>query len=86
MQVTDQTLSSSLSSERSVHGTREVRSFTYAVRGSTATQPAGSPSTYAITPLVDDESGVPHAVWSCSIPVRSSRVETAQIQPRILNR
>lgn len=86
MQVTAQTLSSSLSSERSAHGTRDVRSFGYAVRGSTATHPAGSPSTYATSPLVDSASGTPHAVWSCSRVIRSSSVESRQIHPRILNR
>jgi hypothetical protein len=51
---------------------REVRSFGYAVRGSSATQPAGSPSTYPSKPLVDGAPGSPQAVWSWSIVVRSS--------------
>jgi hypothetical protein len=42
---TAQTPGSSLSSPRPFHGIREVRSFGKAIRGSTATQPAGSPAT-----------------------------------------
>lgn len=73
-----------MSSERSVHGMRDVRNFGYAVRGSTATHPAGSSSTYATSPLVDGASGVPHAVSSCSRVIRSSSVESRQIQPRVV--
>src|SRR5262249_24108686 len=85
-QLTVQTLSSSLSSLRPVHGMRVVRSFGYAVRGSTATQPAGSPSTYATSPLVVSASGTSQAVCVRSATVRSGSVESRQIQPMTLYR
>ena len=52
-QVTAQTPSSFYSSCLPVHGTRARSRRRYAVRGSTAHQPAGSPSKYATSPLVD---------------------------------
>ena len=56
-----------------------MRSLGYAVRGSTATQPAGS-STYATSPLVAAAFGSPHAVWVRSASVRSTWVESRQIR------
>src|SRR5438876_587028 len=62
-QVTAQTLPSVLSSSRSSHGTRLLRSKRgYSVRGSTAHQPTGSPSRKATRPLVASDPGWPQSV------------------------
>src|SRR5919198_4171349 len=81
-QVTAHTLPSDLSSFRSSHGTRLLRSKrAYSVRGSTAHQPTGSASRKATKPLVASAFGWPQSVCCRNRKASSSGPTDAHDSP-----